>query len=200
MGSGSGGRQRKRPRCERRRAVWVANPDVVPGSAKPNSEQRFAYRTSVTVEKPVERAVLFATGEDTVVAWVNGEQVMTAAAYPPYHHLPWKKFVRADVTAQMAQGRNTIAIESVHYIDKYGEDEAEGCAADDCDIGAALQGWDRRRSLGAMGRGKAPSAPVQSGLGEERDFDDSRWKNAMVWVQAKGPEESRCCSRGFPTA
>ena len=102
-------------------SVWIANPDVIPGSAMPNSEQRFAYRISITVGKPVERAVLFATGEDTVAAWVNGERVMTAAAYPPYHHLPWKKFVRADVTAQMAEGRNTIAIESVHYIDKYGE-------------------------------------------------------------------------------
>ena len=109
------GAERKAP------AVWVANPDAVPGSAKPNSEQRLAYRASVTIEKPIERAVLFATAEDTVSTWVNGEQVLTAAPFPPYHKLPWKKFVRADVTAQIGEGRNTIAIESVHYIDKYGE-------------------------------------------------------------------------------
>ena len=90
------------------------------------------------VEKPVERAILFATGEDTVAAWVNGERVMTVEAYPPYHHLPWKKFVRADVTAQVAEGQNTIAIESMHYIDKYGEKTAKGCSADDRDGGAAL--------------------------------------------------------------
>ena len=86
-------------------ATWIANPDVVPGSAKPSSEQRFAYLTSFNIEKPVERALLFTTGEDTVWAWVNGEQVMTANAYPPYHHLPWKKFVRADVTAQLVRDR-----------------------------------------------------------------------------------------------
>src|SRR5580704_1587805 len=42
-------------------AAWFANPDVVPGTAKPNSEQIFAYRTSLSIDKPVERAVLFAT-------------------------------------------------------------------------------------------------------------------------------------------
>jgi alpha-L-rhamnosidase len=102
-------------------AVWIANPDARPGRTKPDSEQRFAYRTTVNVEKPVERVILFATGEDTVSAWVNGQQVLTASPFPPYHHLPWKKFVRADVTEQVTEGKNTLAIESVHYIDKYGE-------------------------------------------------------------------------------
>ena len=136
--SGSGGRRRKRLRCEKRRRCGLRILMWCREARQPNSEQRFAYRTIVTVEKPVERAVLFATGEDTVAAWVNGEQVMTAAAYPPYHHLPWKKFVRADVTAQVAEGQNTIAIESVHYIDKYGEKQEKGCSADDRDGGAAL--------------------------------------------------------------
>ena len=102
-------------------SVWIANPDVVPGSGKPSSEQKFAYRTTLKVEKPVRQAILFATAEDTASAWVNGQPVLIAAPYPPYHHLPWKKFVRADVTAQLADGQNSIAIESVHYIDKYGE-------------------------------------------------------------------------------
>ena len=52
-------------------ATWIANPDVVPGSAKPNSEQIFAYLTSFNIDQPVERALLFATGEDTVWAWVK---------------------------------------------------------------------------------------------------------------------------------
>jgi alpha-L-rhamnosidase len=91
-------------------AQWIANPDVVPGMAKKNGEQIYAYRMSFKIERQVERAVLFATGEDSISAWVNGEPVMTAAAYPAYHQLPWQKFVRADVTAQVAEGQNTIAI------------------------------------------------------------------------------------------
>ena len=71
---------------------------------KPDSEQKFGYRTVVDLDRPVKQVVLFATAEDTVSAWVNGEKVMTASPFPPYHHLPWKKFVRADVTEQVTRG------------------------------------------------------------------------------------------------
>ena len=30
--------------------------------------------------------------------------------------MPWKKFVRADATAALTAGANTIAIETVHYV------------------------------------------------------------------------------------
>ncbi len=167
-------------------SVWIANPDVVPGSATPNSEQRFAYRISVTVGKPVERAVLFATGEDTVAAWVNGERVMTAAAYPPYHHLPWKKFVRADVTPQVAKGRNTIAIESVHYIDKYGEAKRKDAPPMIATV-VVLYKDGTTAEFGSDGTWKSAASPAEGW--EKKEFDDSGWKNAAVWVQAKGPEE-----------
>ncbi len=168
-------------------AVWVANPDVVPGSGAPNSEQRYAYRTTVTVEKPVEQAVLFATGEDTVAAWVNGQQVMTASAYPPYHHLPWKKFVRADVTALMAAGKNAIAIESVHYIDKYGEKKRKDAPP----MSATLLLFYKdgtTAAAGSDGTWKSAEHPVDGW--EKKEFDDAAWKNAVVWVQAIGPEEA----------
>ena len=110
------------------------------GSAKPNSEQIFAYLTSFNIDQPVERALLFATGEDTVWAWVNGEQVMTANAYPAYHHLPWQKFVRTDVTGQLAQGRNTIAFKCLHYIDKYGESKRKDAPPMMATLVAVLQG------------------------------------------------------------
>ncbi len=167
-------------------SVWIANPDVIPGSAMPNSEQRFAYRISITVGKPVERAVLFATGEDTVAAWVNGERVMTAAAYPPYHHLPWKKFVRADVTAQMAEGRNTIAIESVHYIDKYGEAKRKDAPPMIATV-VLLYKDGSAAEFGSDGTSKSVASPAKGW--EKKDFDDTGWKNATVWMQAKGPEE-----------
>ena len=167
-------------------SMWIANPDVVPGSATPNSEQRYAYRTVVTAGKPVERAVLFATGEDTVAAWVNGERVMTAAAYPPYHHLPWKKFVRADVTARMVEGRNTIAIESVHYIDKYGEKRRKDAPP----MIATVVFLYKDGSAAGFGSDGTWKSAVSSAEGwEKKDFDDTGWKNATVWVQAKGPEE-----------
>ena len=197
-------------------ATWIANPDVVPGSAKPNSEQIFAYLTSFNIDQPVERALLFATGEDTVWAWVNGEQVMTANAYPAYHHLPWQKFVRTDVTGQLAQGRNTIAFKCLHYIDKYGESKRkdappmmatlllfykDGTTATKVSDGtwksAVLHPTDSDLALGPpvshpMGQGSAAEN------WQKKDFDDSAWKHAVAWAQQKGPEETPVLNPWIP--
>ena len=166
-------------------SVWIANPDVVPGTAQPLSEQRFGYRASLRVEKPVERAVLFATGEDTVAAWVNGGRVLTVAAYPPYHHLPWKKFVRADVTAQIATGQNTIAIESVHYIDKYGEKRRKDAPPMIATV-VLLYKDGTTAEFASDGTWKSAASPTAGW--EKKDFDDASWKSAVVWMQKGGPE------------
>jgi alpha-L-rhamnosidase len=200
-------------------AAWISNPDEVPGSAKPNSEQIFAYRTSFNLEKPLERALLFATGENTVWAWVNGEQVMTAAEYPAYHQLPWQKFVRTDVTGQVAQGRNTIAIKCVHYIGKYGEKKRkdappmmatlllfykDGTTAVEVSDGtwksAVLHPTERDLSMGppvSHPVDQGPSAGPPEGW-QKREFDDRAWKNAVVWVQEKGPEETPVLNPWLP--
>lgn len=192
-------------------AKWIANPDMMPGTGKANSEQIYAYRGSFKIERPVERAVLFATGEDTVWAWVNSEQVMTAAAYPDYLHLPWQEFVRADVTGQVAQGRNTIAIKCVHYIGKYGEKKRkdappmmatlllfykDGTTETEVSDGSwkteVLHPTERDLSMGPPN-----SHPVDKGSAagppegwQKKEFDDSGWKNAVGWAQEKGPEET----------
>jgi alpha-L-rhamnosidase len=181
-------------------AAWIANPDVhpndkdpssgtpdaVPGTARPSSEQRFAYRTTVTVEKPVEHALLFATAEDTVSAWVNGEPVMAAAGFPPFHHLPWKKFVRADVTGQVAEGKNTIAIESVHYVDKEGEKRQKDAPPM---IATVVLLYKDGTTAAVVSDGTWKTEPAAAEGWEKKDFDDAGWKDAVVWEQAKGPEE-----------
>ena len=98
-------------------AVWIVSPDAQGlARAKKARSEHFAYRTTVTLAKPVRRAVLYATAQDTVSAWVNGAQVLTADPFPAWRQMPWKKFVRADVTGKLSAGANTIAIESVHYV------------------------------------------------------------------------------------
>jgi alpha-L-rhamnosidase len=81
-------------------AAWIASPDAKLLNVDKATEQHIAYRTTVTLAKPVRRAVLYATGQDTVSAWINGAQVLTADPFPPWKQMPWKKFVRADVTGQ----------------------------------------------------------------------------------------------------
>ncbi len=79
-------------------------------------EQRFDYRTTVTLAQPVRFAALYATGQDTVAAWINGAQVLSEDPLTPYKQMPWKKFVRADVTKDLSAGANTMAIETLHYV------------------------------------------------------------------------------------
>lgn len=163
-------------------AKWISNSDAKPG--KPNSEQRFGYRTFVDVNKPVQQVALFATAEDAVSAWVNGERVLKAAAFPPYHHLPWKKFVRADVTKQVAQGRNTIAIESVHYIDKYGEDERKDAPPM---IATVVVLYTDGTSTTVTSDGSWKTAIEPASGWEAKAFDDGGWKSAAIWQQKPGP-------------
>ena len=103
-------------------AAWITYPDQFPMPAvqalpkgKP-AEQHVAFRQSVTLNKPVHSATLYATGQDTVSAWINGAQILTASPYPPWRQFPWKKFVSADATSALTTGPNTIAIEQVHYL------------------------------------------------------------------------------------
>ena len=117
-------------------AVWITSPDATLLAADKAAEQFIAYRQTVTIGKPVRCAVLYATGQDTVSAWINGSQVLTADPLPPYKQMPWKKFVRAEVTGKLSAGANTIAVETVHYV----VNPNGMAAADDCDSGCRIRG------------------------------------------------------------
>lgn len=75
-------------------AAWIANPDPKSSQAETGAEQHFDYRTTITLAQPVRFAALYATGQDTVAAWVNGKQVLSEDPLTPYRQMPWKKFVR----------------------------------------------------------------------------------------------------------
>ena len=94
----------RQPGCERR---W-------PPRKERNSTLRGALQSLLL--RPVRFAALYSTGQDSVSAWIDGTQVLAAKPLPAWHQMPWKKFVRADVTAQLNPGANTLAIESVHYV------------------------------------------------------------------------------------
>jgi alpha-L-rhamnosidase len=94
-------------------AIWITNA-VVPNymtRGDTNHDFRFAF----PLLKSVKRAVLYATGQDTVAAWVNGTQVLEAQRLTPWKQMPWKSYVSKDVTAQLHQGQNLIAIGITHY-------------------------------------------------------------------------------------
>jgi len=166
-------------------AAWVASPDAKARALLGKSvELDFAYRTTVTLDKPVLRAALYAAGQDTVSAWVNGAQVLTADKFPPWKQMPWKKFVRAEVTDKLSGGSNTIAIETVHYVAN-----PNGMAAADAPPMIATlvveyaDGTTATFASGTDWKTAVPSAPGW----EQKGFDDSGWKTAVAWSQAPGP-------------
>jgi alpha-L-rhamnosidase len=165
-------------------AVWIASPDAKALAAEKGTEQHFAYRTTITLDKPVLRAALYAAGQDTISAWVNGAQVLAADKFPPWKQMPWKKFVRAEVTDKLGAGANTIAIETVHYIAN-----PNGMAADDAPpMIATLVVEYKDGTVATFASGTDWRTAIHTAPGwEQKGFDDSAWKTVVAWSQAPGP-------------
>src|SRR5580698_1735620 len=79
-------------------ATWIASPDAKPLAGEKGHEQHFAYRATVNLTQPAIFVALYATGQDTVSAWVNGLPVLKANPLPPWQQMPWKKFIRAEIS------------------------------------------------------------------------------------------------------
>jgi alpha-L-rhamnosidase len=102
-------------------ARWVTTPETAAlakmSASTKVSHEDVAYRLPVTLDKPIRDAVLFVTADPVASAWLNGSKVLTAAPLPPWGRPPWRKYVRMDVTPQARVGRNTLAIQVIHYVD-----------------------------------------------------------------------------------
>jgi len=164
-------------------ADWITSPDVAALDAEKASEQHTAYRQTLTLPKSVRRAVLYATGQDSVSAWINGARVLTADKLPAWKQMPWKKFVRADVTAKMTSGPNSIAIETVHYVVN-----PNGLATGDAPpMIATLVVEFTDGTVATFSSGTDWKTAIHAASGwQETGFDDSGWKKALAWVQGPG--------------
>ena len=164
------------------KAAWITNADAKELGQEKAAEQRVVYRKTVTLDKTARSAALYATGQDTVAAWVNGVQVLTAQPFPAWRQMPWKKFVRADVTGKLSAGANTIAIETVHYVGN------PNGAVEATPMIATLVVEFADGTVATFGSGTDWKTAVHAAAGLERKgFDDSGWKNAAEWAQAAGP-------------
>jgi len=159
-------------------SVWIANPDAKTPAVGNGPEQRFDYRTTISLAKPVKFAALYTTGQDTVAAWINGAQVLSESALPPYKQLPWKKFVRADVTKQLTAGANTIAIQTLHYVVN-----PNGMATDDAPpLIATLVVEYGDSSWATFASALAWKTAIHAASDwQQKNFDDSGWKTATEW-------------------
>ena len=165
-------------------ATWLTSPDAGSLAAGKLPEQRFAYRQTVTLAKPVTHATLYAAGQDTVAAWVNGAQVLTADPFPAWKQMPWKKFVRGDATGKLSEGANSIAVEVVHYAAN-----PNGMATDDPPpMIATLFVEYADETTAVFTSDTSWKAAVHAAEGwQQKAFDDSGWKAAIPWAQRPGP-------------
>jgi alpha-L-rhamnosidase len=164
-------------------AAWITSPDAQALAAEKLREQDYAWRTTVALAKPVRFAALYAAGQDTVSAWIDGTQVLAANLLPAWKQMPWKKFVRADVTAQLAPGANSIAIQSVHYVVN-----PNGLGAEDPPPMIAtlvVQYADGSWATFAGSPDWRVAVHPDSGW-QQKSFDDSGWKKAIVFAPLPG--------------
>ncbi len=163
-------------------AKWIASPDAEALIAEKKMPLKFEYRAAIRIDKPVKSATLYATGQDTVGAWINGEQVLEPSPFPAWHQMPWKKFVRTDVTDKLAQGDNVVALESVMYtVRRNGKDAPPLIAT------IFVQYADRTTATFASDTTWKTATHAADGW-QQKSFDDSGWKAAVEFSQSRGDE------------
>ena len=96
-------------------AAWITTPDPASAHAESNGQLRLAYRFPFAAGASAKHVILYLTGQDVASAWVNGKPVATGAPLPPWKQLPWKKYVRLDITDAVHSGQNLLAIETIQY-------------------------------------------------------------------------------------
>ncbi len=92
-------------------AQWITNTGAQPVSHDARHDFRFPF----VMDKPVKQAILYTTGEDTAAAWVNGQPVLMAEPLTAWKQMPWGTYRKQEVTAQVKQGGNLLAIEITKY-------------------------------------------------------------------------------------
>ncbi len=94
-------------------AVWITNAAVPDYTSSGDTHHDFRF--GFDLKQPVTRAVLYTTGQDTAAAWMNGRQVLEAQHLTPWKQMPWGTYVSKDVTAELHEGRNLLAIGITHF-------------------------------------------------------------------------------------
>jgi alpha-L-rhamnosidase len=159
-------------------AKWITNAETeVPKEAEKTEHD---FRVHFDLNQPVRRGVLYVTGQDTAGAWINGKPVLEPQPLPPWRQMPWKTYTIQDVSKDLQNGRNLLAIKVVHYAE--GPHGAGNVSQ--TPMNAVLyveltdgtvqifktgpEGW--RATLDATGNWQAP------------EFNDASWKKAILYV------------------
>ena len=175
-------------------AQWITNRGQQ-DYAKPG-DTKHDFRLSFTLDHPIRKAHLFVTGKDTAAAWINGKSVLQPSPLPPYKQTPWKKYVERDVTSDLAQGKNTVAIEITLYDVGDGSSPANTSRTP---MSACLYLEDADGSSRVITSNESWKAELNAPQGwSAQSFDDAAWHPAIL-ADAKGATGSDTGGRPWPT-
>ena len=177
-------------------AQWITNAEVrdytMPG------DTHHGYRMAVDLKDRVKSATLYSTGEDTTAVWVNGQEVRQTEPLPPWKQTPWGTYVRQDVTKEMRDGRNELAVEVTHFDIGGGR---RGAIETKTPMSLCLylvmaDGSDRVLTSSPDGW-KAMLNP--QGEWTKAGFDDSGWKSAEKYEASAGQTGANAAGLPWPT-
>jgi alpha-L-rhamnosidase len=174
-------------------AKWVTNAET--GSEKKDKSSH-AFRFHFSVSGTVKRAALYATGEDTTAAWVNGKQEMETSPLPPYGHQPWKTYFVHDVTGDVKSGANQLAIEVIRY---GGGEQGPDISQTPMNALVYVEKSDGSTEIFKTGDAGWKGALNASGAWQQAAFDDSGWQDAIPYVNKASNFEDSGVSRPWPT-
>jgi alpha-L-rhamnosidase len=165
-------------------AHWVTAADGAHVWDTKTPEQKIAYRLPFPLAQPVSSAALYVTGQDVASAWVNGTQVETGAPLSPWKQMPWKKYVRADVTAQVKAGANLLAVETTHYVVNPNGQGGHDAPAMSATLVVTLA--DGSITTFASGVDRGWKASIHAASWMATSDEDPSWKPVIAYSSAPG--------------
>lgn len=166
-------------------AAWITSPEakvLLPANA---TQETLTYRYSFAASHAIHSAVLFVAGEDTVAVWVNGHAIAQAAAMPPWHQFPWRKYQRLEISSAVHAGSNQLVIETVRYVSPQSQPTEQFPAP----MSATLLVTDAQGTTTSHATGQSGEWQVRASAGIDASATTAAaWKPAILFA---GTEAAR---------
>ena len=175
-------------------AQWITNDG---GTGAKGSDTQHDFRIEFTLSSPVHSAHLYVTGKDTAAAWLNGKQVLAAEPLPPWKQTPWKSYKVVDVTPQLQQGSNLLAVDVTLYATSTGSSFTTATVST-TPMSACLYIELADGSVKLIRSDESWKSMLNAPQGwTAPSFDGSAWKNAIRYV-SNDPTQPPDVGRPWP--
>jgi alpha-L-rhamnosidase len=177
-------------------ALWITNADgeAPKGAEKTNHDFRFHFELG----KPVQRGVLYVTGQDSAGAWVNGKLVLTTQPLPPWRQMPWKTYTVRDVSNVLRAGQNVLAVEVVRYAPP-ARRGPQNISQSPMNALLYIEATDGSVQIFKSASEGWKAALNASDDWQASDFDDNSWKQAIRYAPPTPGSDSAEIGNPWPT-